>query len=506
MLAASLARPSHPDQLYIGGHWITPSGGERLTPVNPATEEPLITVAAAGAAEVELAVAAARKAFDEGPWPCMSPHERAAAMRRLSAALAKRGDALDSCWLSQVGVPAWMAQGSSAATAGLLDYYAAMAETYPFEDLRPANGLACRYAVVVREAAGVVAAIAPWNGPLGSLLVKLAPALAAGCTVILKPSPETPLEAFLLAEAAEEAGLPPGVVNLLPADRAASDLLVRHPGVDKVAFTGSSVVGLHIAQICASRMARYTMELGGKSAAIVLDDYDPANLGPALAPLITLLCGQVCINYSRILVPRARHDSYVESLAAAMAATVVGDPLGAATQMGPLAIRRHHAKVMGYVEQGKAEGARVVTGGGRPQGLDRGFYIQPTVFDRATNGMIIAQEEIFGPITTVIPYDSEDEAVAIANASEFGLSGAVYTQDTDRAYAMARRIRTGTFTQNGREYDLTVPFGGFKKSGIGREGAREGLDAFTEIKTVFLPSPPAGMKPELTRFGRRVAV
>ncbi|MCH7630215.1 MAG: aldehyde dehydrogenase family protein, partial [Proteobacteria bacterium] len=301
-ISAAQARVSQPDRLFIGGHWIDVAGTARLRPVNPATEQPLQDVAAAGPAEVDKAVAAARAAFDHGPWPRMAPAERAAAMRRLSAALARRGAAADACWLGQVGVPAWMANGASAGAAGLLDMYAAMAETYPFERVGPAQGMVCKTAVVVKEAAGVVAAIAPWNGPLASLLVKLAPALAAGCTVILKPSPETPLEAFLLAEAAEEADLPPGVVNLLPADREASDLLVRHPGVDKVAFTGSTAVGLHIAQVCAGRMARYTMELGGKSAAIVLDDFDPAALGPALAPLITLLCGQVCINFSRVLV------------------------------------------------------------------------------------------------------------------------------------------------------------------------------------------------------------
>ncbi|WP_292959853.1 aldehyde dehydrogenase [Novosphingobium sp. UBA1939] len=494
-IAAALARVSNPDKLFIDGEWIAVEGKARLQPVNPATEQALQDVAAAGPVELEKAVAAARRAFDHGPWPRLSPADRSAAMRRLAAALRERGATADACWLGQVGVPRWMANGASAGAAGLLDMYAAMAETYPFERVAPAHGATCSTAVVVREAAGVVAAIAPWNGPLASLLVKLAPALAAGCTVILKPSPETPLEAFLLAEAVQEADLPAGVINLLPADREVSDLLVRHPGVDKVAFTGSTAVGLHIAQICAGRMARYTMELGGKSAAIVLDDYDPAALGPALAPLITLLCGQVCINFSRILVPRARHDACVESLVAAMKAVVVGNPEADTTMMGPLAMARHHRKVLSYVEQGIAEGARLATGGGRPPALDRGYFIEPTVFDHATNDMAIAREEIFGPVAAVIPYDSEEEAIAIANASEFGLSGGVFTQDTERAYAMARRIRTGTFTQNGREFDLTNPFGGFKKSGVGREGGVEGLEAFCETKTVFLPAVPRGLQP-----------
>lgn len=484
------ARVAQPTKLYIDGLWRPTELPHFLRLINPATEDVITEVAAAGAAEVELAVSAARRAFDEGPWPRLAPAERARAMRALGASLARRSEALESCWMAQVGTPIAIVRGSSAGGIGLLEYYASLAEGYPFEDLRPSSGYCSKVAVVVREAVGVVAAIAPWNGPFGSLMIKLAPALAAGCTLILKPSPETPLEAFLIAEAAEEAGLPPGVINLLPAEREVSDLLVRHPGVDKVSFTGSTAAGLHIAQICASRMARYTMELGGKSAAIILDDFAAADLGPAIAPLVTMLCGQVCINYSRVLVPRARHDDYVDSLSAAMAATVVGDPSDPATAMGPLAMSRQHDRVAGYIEQGRAGGARLATGGARPAGLNRGYFIEPTVFADVTSDMVIAREEIFGPVTAVIPYDNEEDAIRIANDSEFGLSGGVYTHDTDRAYAVARRIRTGHFTQNGREFDLTNPFGGFKKSGLGREGGPEGLDPYTEVKTVFLPQAP----------------
>jgi acyl-CoA reductase-like NAD-dependent aldehyde dehydrogenase len=490
-LSVEKARVAKPDRLFIGGRWVRPAAERKLRPVNPATEDALCPVAEAGPEEVELAVTAARRAFDEGPWPRLAPAERAQHMRALASALAAREEALESSWIAQVGTPLNMARGSARGACGLLDYYAAMAETYAWESVRPSNGYMSKTAVVVREPVGVVAAIAPWNGPLGSMLIKLAPALAAGCSVVMKPSPETPLEAFLIAEAAEEAGLPEGVVNLIPADRDVSERLVRHPGVDKVAFTGSSAAGMHIASICGSRMARYTMELGGKSAAIVLDDFDPAQLGPALAPLITLLCGQVCINFSRVLVPRARHEGYVESLAAAMKATPVGDPFAETTAMGPLAMRRHHERVAAYIAKGCSEGARLVTGGGRPAGQDRGFFIEPTVFADVRNDMVIAREEIFGPVTAVIPYDSEEEAIRIANDSDYGLSGAVYTQDTDRAFALARRIRTGHLTQNGREFDLTNPFGGFKKSGLGREGGPEGLEAFTEVKTVFLPHAPS---------------
>ncbi|WP_109807521.1 aldehyde dehydrogenase [Sphingosinithalassobacter portus] len=493
-LTADKALVAHPNALFIGGRWRPSTSGKRIELINPSTEQVFASVVEAGPEDVELAVTAAREAFDSGPWPRLSPAERAQYMRKLAAALIEREEALDAAWIAQVGVPVSMAGGSTRGTCGLLDYYAGLAETYRWEDVRPSHGFMSEVAVVVREPVGVVAAIAPWNGPLASMLIKLAPALAAGCTIVMKPSPETPLEAFLIAEAAEAAGFPEGVINLIPADREVSELLVRHPGIDKVAFTGSSAAGMQIASICASRMARYTMELGGKSAAIVLDDFDPSALGPAIAPLITLLCGQVCINFSRVLVPRARHDAYVESLAAAMKATVVGDPQDAGTMMGPLAMRRHHEKVSGFIAQGEREGARLVTGGGRPAGLGCGFFIEPTVFANATNDMVIASEEIFGPVTAVIPYDSEEEAVRIANDSEYGLSGGVYTHDTDRAYAMARRIRTGHFTQNGRDFDLTNPFGGFKKSGYGREGGPEGLEPFTEIKTVFLPQAPSHLK------------
>jgi len=479
------------NKLFIGGRWQETRAGRRLSLVNPATEEVFIEVAEAGEAEVEAAVGAARTAFDEGPWPRMEPSERSAILRKFGEAIASRAEAMDRAWTAQIGTPVSISTGSSAGAQFLLNYYADLADAYPFEDLRPAAGIFCKHAAVVREPVGVCALIAPWNGPLMTMMSKVAPALAAGCTIIMKPSPETPLEAFLVAEAAEEAGFPEGVVNLLPAEREVSDLLVRHPGVDKVSFTGSTVAGLHIAQVCASRMARFTMELGGKSAAIVLDDYDPGVMGKTLAPLITMMSGQVCINYSRVLVPRKRHDEYVESLAAEMKAIAVGDPLDPATAMGPLAMKRQHERVSGYIEQGISCGARIAAGGGRPKDLNRGYFIEPTLFAGATNDMVISQEEIFGPVSAIIPYDSEEEAAAIANDSEFGLSGGVFTNDVDRAYAMARRIRTGHFVQNGREFDLTNPFGGFKKSGVGREGGPEGMDPYVEVKTVFLRDVPA---------------
>ena len=482
---------AHPDKLYIGGQWVKPAGDRTFRLVNPANEDVFFEVPEASHEDMLAAVAAARRAFDHGPWPRLAPQERSAIMRKMAAALSRRAEALEAAWTSQVGMPVAISKGSSAVGPGLLNYYADLADTYPFEAVRPTNGVKSKVAVVVREPVGVVAAVAPWNGPLITMLMKVAPALAAGCTMVCKPSPETPLEAFLLAEAAEEAGLPDGVLNLLPADREVSNALISHAGVDKVSFTGSTAAGLHIATVCASRLARYTMELGGKSAAIVLDDFDPANLGPMLAPQITLMCGQVCINYSRVLVPRARHDDYVESLAASMAAVKVGDPLDPDNWMGPVAMKRQLDRVNHYIEVGKAEGGTIVTGGQRPSELNRGYFVQPTVFSNVTNDMTIAREEIFGPVTAVIAYDSEEEAAAIANDSDFGLSGGVFTEDTDRAYAMARKIRTGHYTQNGREFDVTNPFGGFKKSGVGREGGPEGIEPYLEVKTIYLPHAPS---------------
>jgi aldehyde dehydrogenase (NAD+) len=491
VIADFVAPIAHADKLYIGGRWVAPTTKKKLQLVSPIDDEQFFEVAEAGAGDLEAAVSAARKAFDHGLWPRMPPPERAKLMRKLGKSLDARAVALERAWIAQIGTPVAMATGSVGAVVALLNYYADLADKFKFEDARKSGGYVSQVAVVTREPVGVVAAIAPWNGPLMTMMMKLAPALAAGCVVIVKPSPETPIETFLLAEAAEEAGLPDGVLNLLPAGREISDQLVRHPGVDKVAFTGSTAVGMQIAAICASRMARYTMELGGKSAAIVLEDFDPARIGPMLAPVITMGCGQACINYSRVLVPRKRYGDYVESLAVAMGETKVGDPMDQATWMGPMAMRRQLDKVLGYIDKGKAEGAKIATGGGRPKGLDRGCYIEPTVFGNATNDMVISREEIFGPVTAVIPYDDEEQAIQIANDSDYGLSGGVYTDDTDRAYAIGRRIRTGNFTQNGREFDLTNPFGGFKKSGYGREGGVEGIEPYLEYKSIFLPVRPS---------------
>lgn len=481
---------TNPGRLFIDGAWVRPAGDGRIRVVSPIDEEIFAEVPEANEADIDAAVAAARRAFHEGPWPRMSPAERAAKLRQVSKALERKAKETARAWTAQIGVPYWMTEMVNPTIVSQLDYYADMIEDYAFEEARETDAYGCAVAMVVKEPVGVVAAIAPWNAPLANLIIKIAPALAAGCTVVAKPAPESPIEALLLAEAIEEAGLPEGVFNLIIADRAVSDYLVRHPDVDKVSFTGSNAVGVHIAEVCAGRMARATMELGGKSAAVILDDADPAVVGAILGQTVTLMCGQVCANITRILVPRRRQAEYVDALAATMAATNVGNPFHEGVMMGPLAMRRQRDRVEHYIAKGRDEGARVVTGGGRPKQFEKGFFFEPTLFADVTNDMVIAREEIFGPVTGVIPYDTEEDAIRLSNDSQFGLSGAVFTADTDRAYALARRLRTGNLTQNGRQMDYKVPFGGFKMSGVGREGGREGLESYLEIKAIFLPAKP----------------
>lgn len=479
---------SEPEKLFIGGNWIKPASDGRIDIISPSTEELAGSVAEATEADVDRAVAAARHAFDHGPWPRMSGKERAAKLREIADRLEARAMDFAKAWSLQVGMPYTHSGATATYMRGYFDYYAGLAE-HGFEELRtPAQGGAC---VVVREPVGVVAAVVPWNAPLATMLLKVAPALAAGCTVIAKPSPETPVEALLLAECIAEVGLPEGVFSVLPAQRDVSDYLIRKKEVDKVSFTGSTAAGLHIASVCGGRMARVTTELGGKSAAIVLDDADARTVVAGIMPNLVGLTGQQCAAFSRILVPRSRRDEIVGALAAAFEAVRVGDAFDPATDMGPLVTSRQLARVCGYIDKGRIEGARIVTGGGRPSNLPRGWFVQPTLFDNVTNDMTIAREEIFGPVGTVIAYETEEEAIAIANDSDYGLSGGVFTKDADKAYAVGRLIRTGNFGHNGRVIDFTIPYGGFKLSGLGREGGIEGLHGFTEVKAIFLSEAPS---------------
>jgi len=368
-----------------------------------------------------------------------------------------------------------------------------MAATCPWEEERQ-PGFGGGISMVVREPVGVVAAICPWNGPLGTMVRKVAPALLAGCTVIMKPSPETPLDAYILAGCMEAAGLPPGVVNLVAAHREVSDYLVCRPDVDKVAFTRSTAAGRRIGSVCGERITRVSLELGGKSAAIVLDDIDIADVVATLTPGMCRLNGQVCASLTRVVVSQKRHDDFVDAFATSMRGIQVGDSHDAATQLGPLAMKRQLDRVEGYIAKGKAEGATLATGGGRPKDMNRGYFVEPTLFANVDNAMTIAREEIFGPVVSVIPYRDVADAIRIANDSIYGLNGAVFTNDVEQAYDVARGVLTGTFAQNEFKIDFALPFGGFKQSGIGRECGPEGLLPYLELKTVHLPRRPTNLR------------
>lgn len=472
------------EQLFIGGRWVAPAAGGRIELVNPATEEVFTRVAEAGEVDMDRAVAAARDAFDNGPWPGLTHAERGAKVAELASRLEARHAELAAAWTQQMGGLASFAPNVTGGGTFQLGYFASLANTYPFETRQPAS-MGAGKAIIVREPVGVVAAIAPWNAPYAIMTQKIAPALVAGCTVIMKPAPETPLEAYIIAECAEEVGLPPGVLNLVPAHREASDHLVRNPGVDKVGFTGSTAAGRRIASVCGERIARVTLELGGKSAALVLDDFPIDQAAAILTGTICTMTGQVCATLSRVIVSRHRHDELTAAIVEAMGRIRVGDPNDPASQMGPLAMRRQLERVEGYVQKGIEQGAKLACGGRRPPHLPKGFYFEPTLFTNVDNRMVIAQEEIFGPVISLIACEDEADAIRIANDSIYGLNGAVFTPDADKAYRVARQLRTGCVGQNGLRMDFMAPYGGFKQSGIGREGGPENFLAYTETKTIL---------------------
>jgi acyl-CoA reductase-like NAD-dependent aldehyde dehydrogenase len=478
----SIAAPKAPERFFINGRWVDPISTGKLKVFSPSTEELLITYPEAGPADIDRAVAAARDAFDNGPWPRMSPSERAMYLRKVADLLTQRLDEIAHAWTLQVGAPIFLTKKLVGQNPTLFNYYADLIEKTSFVDERKRDdGGKVR---VVKEPVGVCAAITPWNAPLVLLSYKVAAGLAAGCTIVAKPSPETPLEAYILAECIERAGLPEGVFNIVPAGREGGDYLVRHKGVDKVAFTGSTAAGKHIAAVCAERLARVSLELGGKSAAVLLDDADFAKALPSLMVYTMPITGQVCFSLTRILVPERREKEFLDMYLGAVSNIKVGDPFDPSTQMGPLTMARQRARVEGYIAAGRAEGATVACGGGRPAGFNRGFYVEPTVFTDVTPHMKIVQEEIFGPVVSVLTYRDEDEAIAKANNSAYGLNASVYAASPDRAYNAARRIRAGNVTVNGMIVDPKQPFGGFKQSGMGREGGPEGLDNYVETKTI----------------------
>jgi len=473
------------DQLFIDGKWTAPQSDSVISVISPHSEAVIGHAASAGPADVNRAVEAARAAFDTGPWPRMQPAERIEALNRLAGIYKERRADMAALISAEIGAPisfAKMAQVGLPLT--MISAFCGLAANYEWQQDRP--GLYGKNIRIVKQPVGVVAAVVPWNMPQFLTVTKVMPALLAGCSVVLKPAPESVLDAQLLAEMIEAAGLPPGVLNVVPGGRDVGELLVRHNGVDKVSFTGSTAAGRQVALACAEGLKQVSLELGGKSAAVVLDDADPAATATGIQMASLANSGQVCNALSRILVPEARKDEFVDALAAAVQSMTVGDPADPNTQIGPLVAQRQQDRVRGYIETGQSEGARLVVGGsGMPDGLETGWYVRPTLFSEATNDMRIAREEIFGPVLTVISYRDEDEALRIANDSEYGLAGSVFTADTDRGYGVASRVRSGTFGVNeGYIMDPAAPFGGVKNSGYGRELGTEGIDSYTVSQSI----------------------
>jgi aldehyde dehydrogenase (NAD+) len=479
----------HDDRFFIGGEWVEPASSDVIKVIDSSTEQLYFSVPEAREADMARAVDAARQAFDSGPWPRLSHAERAEYLRAIGEGLRGKGEEAGQIWPRESGALFAIAQYTAGGMAGVFDFYAGLASTFPFEEqMKPTMG--GEFGLLVREPVGVVGAIIPWNAPLSLISYKIAPALIAGCTVVLKSSPEAPGSAYLFAEIAEDIGLPPGVLNVVTADREVSELLVRNPGIDKITFTGSTAAGRRIASLCGERIARCTLELGGKSAAVVLDDMDLQAAAGAITGAECFLSGQVCSSLTRIIVSRTRHDDLVDALASTFSQVKVGDPFDPQTQMGPLAMDRQRDRVEGYIAKGIAEGATLATGGGRPKDLERGYYIEPTVFGNVDNQSTIAREEIFGPVLSVIAADNEDHAITLANDTIYGLNASVFTNDVNRARHVAGQLRSGTVGHNAFRTDFGMAFGGFKQSGLGREGGTEGLLPFLETKTVILNSEP----------------
>jgi aldehyde dehydrogenase (NAD+) len=480
------------DTLYVGGEWVAPSTTNIIEVISPTTEEVIARVPEAAEGDVDRAVEAAKAAL-AGPYPQLTPDERADTIVRLSQAIQARSQELADTITAEMGCPSsWSLMGQVFSSSMVLDGWADLARTFPFEEIRPG---ALGPVLVRKEPVGVSAGIIPWNVPLFIVALKLGAALAAGSPMILKPSPETPLDGYILGELLDEIELPKGMVSILPAGRDVGEYLVRHPGVDKVGFTGSTAAGRKVGAICGEMLKRCTLELGGKSAAIILDDADLATHIPMLMGSALMNNGEACVAQTRILASRARYDEVVEALSEAVNGSKVGDPTDPSVVVGPLVAERQRERVLGYIDKGRSEGAKLAVGGGRPADLDRGWFVEPTLFVDVDNGMTIAQEEIFGPVLSVLAYDDPADAVRIANDSDYGLSGLVWTSDVEAGIDVARRVRTGTYGINQfGTLDMRNPFGGFKSSGVGRELGPEGLSAYLETKSIVLPgdyTPPS---------------
>lgn len=473
-------------QLYVGGSWAGPASTATIDVYSPSTECYIGSVPRGTEADIDTAVTAARSAFDSPDgWARWHPKQRAEILERFASELEARGAEIAARVSMQNGMPIWLAERFEAGFPPLLlRYYSDLMNGAPCAEERP--GMLGGAALVARQPVGVVAAIVPWNVPQGITFLKLAPALAAGCTVVLKPAEQTVLDAFLMAEAAVAAGLPDGALNIVPGGRELGAYLVSHPGIDKVSFTGSTAAGRAIAETCGRLLRPTTLELGGKSAAIVLDDADIGASIEAFFGATLLNNGQICWLSTRVLAPRSRYNEIVDAITDLAGSLTIGDPLDPQTKIGPLVSRQQRERVEGYIASGRQQG-RLTTGGGRPAGIDRGWFVEPTVFADVDNTATIAREEIFGPVLSIIAYTDESEAVAIANDTSYGLGGTVWSADRERATAVARQVRTGTIGINHYVNDPVAPFGGIKDSGMGRELGPEGLHAFQAYQTIYLP-------------------
>lgn len=472
-------------ELFIGGRRVASTAPRIIEVRSPYDGSVVGTAPLASAADIDRAVAEARRAFDQGPWPRMTVEERLQVIERFHALYEARSDEFARFASREMGGPHWFTQAIRGLITNQSHAFFKAARSYPWEERR--EGYPSGKSLWLREPVGVVAAIIPWNAPHQVALGKLYPALIAGCTVILKLAEETAVDGQFLGEMFAEAGLPEGVFSVLAADKETSEHLVMHPGIDKIGFTGSSVVGRRIASLGGSLLKRVSLELGGKSAAIVLPDADLAETVAALKYRSFPNNGQVCVAQTRVLVPRTRQADYAEAMVAMIEAMTIGDPSDENTFLGPVVSERQRQRITDYIHQAQADGTRIATGGtGLPAGINHGNFVRPTLFTDVDNASRIAQEEIFGPVVCMIPYDSEEEAIALANASDYGLSGSVWTPDAARAEAIARQIRTGTVTHGNAAVDLLSPFGGYKQSGIGREFGAEGINHYIEHKTIAL--------------------
>ncbi|MEU0408446.1 aldehyde dehydrogenase [Streptomyces griseorubiginosus] len=474
------------DRLFIGGSWVEPSDPHPLDIPSPHDRSLIGRAVQARPEDVDRAVAAARESFDAGAWRLTPPAERIEILRRFNSLREEHAEHIAHLISLENGSAGWFTRAGQPGLTRQANAYLKAAEEFGWEEtLVPSDPASPVRSVVRREAVGVVAAVIPWNSPFSSATSKIIPALLAGNSVILKVSPENSLSMGFLAELLERTGLPQGVISVLPADRETSEYLISHREVDKIAFTGSTRAGRRIAAIAGEQLKRVSLELGGKSAAVILPDADIEKAVAGLKFASLLNNGESCIAQTRILAPRGRYEEVVSALKELVESLRVGDPGDPDTFIGPMIRPDQQERVRAYIRLGIEEGARLVTGGPQiPEGLEKGNYVTPTVFADVDNSMRIAQEEIFGPVLVVIAYDDEDDAVRIANDSEYGLSGGVWSADEEHALAVARRIRTGTVTVNGASIAFDGPFGGFKASGVGREYGTVGLGTYTEYKTI----------------------